>query len=153
MSDNLPVNTSLKTDEADFTAQREAIYHETIRALIRERVTLFDAAGPPDIHTSLYLAHISVHIGDLSRAAILESEAIYEDHDREAARDHRKELRGAALRVGAFALALAEHIAAHTCRACGCTDDFACPGGCLWIEPGLCSNCRKPIAAERPTSS
>lgn len=28
-----------------------------------------------------------------------------------------------------------------TCRVCGCTDDAACPGGCSWAEPGLCSNC------------
>ena len=27
------------------------------------------------------------------------------------------------------------------CRVCGCTDDCACPGGCHWVEPGLCSAC------------
>lgn len=27
------------------------------------------------------------------------------------------------------------------CRECGCTDDVACPGGCSWVEPGLCSRC------------
>lgn len=27
------------------------------------------------------------------------------------------------------------------CRVCGCTDDRACPGGCAWVEPDLCSVC------------
>lgn len=28
-----------------------------------------------------------------------------------------------------------------TCRECGCTDDYACEGGCYWVEPDLCSAC------------
>jgi hypothetical protein len=27
------------------------------------------------------------------------------------------------------------------CRGCGCTTDRACPGGCSWAEPDLCSAC------------
>jgi hypothetical protein len=27
------------------------------------------------------------------------------------------------------------------CRVCGCSDTKACPSGCTWIEPGLCSSC------------
>lgn len=27
------------------------------------------------------------------------------------------------------------------CRICGCTDDHACPGGCSWVAPDLCSTC------------
>ncbi len=27
------------------------------------------------------------------------------------------------------------------CRICGCTDEQACPGGCHWLLPGLCSQC------------
>jgi hypothetical protein len=27
------------------------------------------------------------------------------------------------------------------CRKCGCTEDRACPGGCWWAAPGLCSSC------------
>lgn len=27
------------------------------------------------------------------------------------------------------------------CMICGCTDDRACPGGCHWAEPNLCSAC------------
>jgi hypothetical protein len=27
------------------------------------------------------------------------------------------------------------------CRACGCTEAKACPGGCYWFEPDLCSRC------------
>lgn len=26
------------------------------------------------------------------------------------------------------------------CRFCGCTDERACPGGCAWVAPGVCSN-------------
>lgn len=29
----------------------------------------------------------------------------------------------------------------ETCRVCGCTDERACPGGCYWAAPGLCSSC------------
>lgn len=29
------------------------------------------------------------------------------------------------------------------CRKCGCTQNKACKGGCMWIEPNLCSNCKK----------
>jgi hypothetical protein len=34
----------------------------------------------------------------------------------------------------------------NTCRACGCTDARACPGGCSWVEPDLCSNCATAMA-------
>ena len=27
------------------------------------------------------------------------------------------------------------------CLVCGCSDERACPGGCMWVEPGLCSAC------------
>jgi hypothetical protein len=27
------------------------------------------------------------------------------------------------------------------CRYCGCTDNQACPGGCYWIRPNICSAC------------
>ncbi len=33
------------------------------------------------------------------------------------------------------------------CRTCGCTDDRACPGGCYWVEPGLCSRCDEGLRA------
>ena len=29
----------------------------------------------------------------------------------------------------------------HKCRICGCTWHYACPGGCYWVEPDLCSEC------------
>ena len=28
------------------------------------------------------------------------------------------------------------------CKICGCTEARACPQGCSWVEPGLCSTCR-----------
>lgn len=31
--------------------------------------------------------------------------------------------------------------AEQKCRVCGCTWDNACPGGCHWVEPDLCSQC------------
>lgn len=42
-----------------------------------------------------------------------------------------------------------------TCRVCGCTDDRACAGGCVWVEDpeelgDLCSACapdNRPIGA------
>jgi len=37
-----------------------------------------------------------------------------------------------------------------TCRACGCTDNRACPGGCSWVEPDLCSACADK---DRPVKS
>lgn len=27
------------------------------------------------------------------------------------------------------------------CKKCGCTNERACPGGCYWVEPDLCSAC------------
>lgn len=27
------------------------------------------------------------------------------------------------------------------CRACGCSERQACPGGCIWATPDLCSKC------------
>lgn len=29
------------------------------------------------------------------------------------------------------------------CRQCGCTDNFACDGGCYWVEDNLCSACKE----------
>ena len=34
------------------------------------------------------------------------------------------------------------------CRVCGCTDDHACPGGCYWVEPDLCSQCAEKMQEE-----
>lgn len=45
----------------------------------------------------------------------------------------------------AFAVVMAVIQAGHngerSCRVCGCTDERACPGGCYWVEPDLCSRC------------
>jgi len=29
----------------------------------------------------------------------------------------------------------------HTCVVCGCSESRACPGGCVWAKPNLCSRC------------
>lgn len=31
--------------------------------------------------------------------------------------------------------------AVRQCRICGCTDEEACPGGCSWSQPQICSTC------------
>jgi hypothetical protein len=31
------------------------------------------------------------------------------------------------------------------CRACGCTQNVACDGGCSWAEPDLCSSCATEV--------
>lgn len=36
------------------------------------------------------------------------------------------------------------------CRACGCTDEQACPGGCHWITPTLCSRCSPTTTKGKP---
>lgn len=32
----------------------------------------------------------------------------------------------------------------QVCHICGCSDLMACPGGCAWVEPDLCSSCATP---------
>lgn len=54
-------------------------------------------------------------------------------------------LRGDALRYtlhlcGDFVF-FEEKSAARHCRVCNCTDAQACPGGCSWVGPDLCSAC------------
>lgn len=55
---------------------------------------------------------------------------------------------GLGLRPGKVRGTLREAIHAAmqgTCRICGCTQTQACPGGCYWVEPDLCSACRRAI--------
>ncbi len=33
------------------------------------------------------------------------------------------------------------------CRGCGCTEEVACPGGCSWALPGVCSTCAASVGA------
>lgn len=42
-----------------------------------------------------------------------------------------------------------------TCRICGCTENYACNVGCVWLEPDLCSthpeiHSASPIAGDKP---
>lgn len=30
----------------------------------------------------------------------------------------------------------------RVCGSCGCSDEFACDGGCSWVGPALCSSCQ-----------
>jgi len=34
------------------------------------------------------------------------------------------------------------------CRVCGCTELCACPEGCWWVEPDLCSSCAEKAEGE-----
>jgi PRTRC genetic system protein A len=43
--------------------------------------------------------------------------------------------------LGIFVGPETEGAEVQRCRICGCTDERACPGGCEWIEPDLCSRC------------
>lgn len=45
-----------------------------------------------------------------------------------------------------------EALGIRTCRDCGCTERCACPGGCAWAEPDLCTSCSAPAGrrAVRP---
>lgn len=36
---------------------------------------------------------------------------------------------------------ISKRIHVRQCRVCGCTQHRACPGGCYWFEPDLCSRC------------
>lgn len=36
-----------------------------------------------------------------------------------------------------------------SCRICGCTDAYACPGGCYLVEADLCSQCAGAIGILR----
>ncbi len=31
----------------------------------------------------------------------------------------------------------------HVCIQCGCSESQACPGGCVWAKPNLCSRCAR----------
>jgi hypothetical protein len=33
------------------------------------------------------------------------------------------------------------------CTRCGCTEEYACEGGCHWIGPLLCSSCGPEVPA------
>lgn len=37
--------------------------------------------------------------------------------------------------------------ALDSCVVCGCIDEIACPGGCMWVVPGLCSSCVEDVPA------
>ena len=36
--------------------------------------------------------------------------------------------------------AMARALKGPRCRHCGCTEMNACPGGCSWVKPDVCSN-------------
>lgn len=52
-------------------------------------------------------------------------------------------LRLAALQAGSFLQSgrVVMPLGEMTCRVCGCSDERACAGGCVWAAPNLCSRC------------
>jgi len=40
-----------------------------------------------------------------------------------------------------LAIRRGEVLLGDECEICGCTEEEACPGGCWWVAPGLCSAC------------
>lgn len=61
--------------------------------------------------------------------------------DMEAVRKLAPEVWHASDEVLAVALRQMAEAGFQRCRGCGCSDHDACPGGCSWIEPDLCSRC------------
>lgn len=114
--------------------------------IIKKRVEIYGTAGVPDEGPANWLAKLTIGSGTLAQCVLEEQDAIYRDEDREEAASIRKQMIEAATYHAALALAFVESLLAHTCRACGCSDDMACEGGCYWVEPGLCSSCVKPEA-------
>lgn len=47
----------------------------------------------------------------------------------------------AALRMRDIYRSRLEELDGTSCRACGCTENNACDGGCTWAEEDLCSRC------------
>jgi hypothetical protein len=37
----------------------------------------------------------------------------------------------------------------RTCRFCGCSEVFACPGGCGWLKRDVCTRCGPRYEAEK----
>ncbi|BDP44889.1 hypothetical protein DAETH_48580 (plasmid) [Deinococcus aetherius] len=33
----------------------------------------------------------------------------------------------------------------QACRVCGCSNTWACEGGCWWVRPDLCSSCAEAV--------
>lgn len=63
--------------------------------------------------------------------------------------------RAAALEMEAQAAALDGSDYAPACRVCGCTDEFACEGGCTWVPDltlagDLCSRCEGLVIVALP---
>jgi len=57
--------------------------------------------------------------------------------------DHVRIVLASALSAGVERLQPAGELlaAVRQCRICGCTDAEACPGGCSWAQPEICSTC------------
>lgn len=43
--------------------------------------------------------------------------------------------------TAALAHLVGDSVTPRTCKVCGCTDAEACPGGCSWAQPAICSTC------------
>jgi len=83
-------------------------------------------------------AQMLVRVGGEKRGAI---ELTFTDGSRLiGAAEVRPEALPAGTRQGEILLLTLSH---PRCRACGCTSEQACPGGCTWIAPDRCSRCRK----------
>ena len=54
---------------------------------------------------------------------------------------HLPDVQGLAKAQHALDVYAADHNYERACLQCGCTDGAACPGGCNWVAPSLCSSC------------
>src|SRR5213082_59140 len=72
-----------------------------------------------------------------ARSPVIVKGAIRMDIDEITARLERAAAEAPTIRSdGSFVIT-----AQGRCRVCGCTDERACAGGCIWAEPNLCSRC------------
>ena len=74
---------------------------------------------------------------DAFERAILEGELL--------ARTDEAEARS---RLDSGLIIIDDTIAERRCRRCGCTDTWACIGGCSWVAADLCSACAPTLASQ-----
>ncbi len=80
---------------------------------------------------------VKICLRELSELLIENSEAL------EAAEEVTEETPATVPDEISDALEVAEEVPEEAvCRVCGCTDNHACPDGCYWVEPDLCSQCK-----------
>lgn len=119
---------SVQQDVDDAIARGQALVHAALQQQILRAAAEFQALGP----------QLDEFIEACSKA-----ETLAPIFDPTAYRDNLNA--GDPLATIKELAVLAKQLGAalpSTCRTCGCTVERACEGGCSWVAPALCSNCR-----------